>query len=74
MKTFDILWLIPIIPLLGAAINGIFGNRLSKNAIGIIAALVISTVLDVAMAAVMPGMVPYDKLDVPAPAAVRRLP
>jgi len=38
--------------------------------IGIIAALVISTVLYVAMGAVMTGMVHYSKLDVAAPAAV----
>ena len=38
MQTFDILWLIPVIPLLGATINGIFGKRLPKNVIGIIAA------------------------------------
>ena len=38
--------------------------------IGIIAALIISTVLYVAMAAVMTGMVHYEKLDVAAPAAV----
>ena len=38
MQTFDALWLIPVIPLIGAAINGIFGKRLPKNAIGIIAA------------------------------------
>jgi APA family basic amino acid/polyamine antiporter len=38
--------------------------------IGIIAALIISTVLYVAMGAVMTGMVHYTKLDVAAPAAV----
>jgi len=38
MQTFDILWLIPVIPLLGATINGIFGKRLPKNVISIIAA------------------------------------
>jgi NADH-quinone oxidoreductase subunit L len=38
MQTFDTLWLIPFIPLLGAAINGLFGKRLPKNVIGIIAA------------------------------------
>src|SRR5947207_14821505 len=32
------LWLIPVLPLLGATINGIFGRRLSKSAIGAIAA------------------------------------
>src|SRR5438093_979981 len=38
MQTFDALWLIPVIPLIGAAINGIFGKRLPKNVIGIVAA------------------------------------
>jgi APA family basic amino acid/polyamine antiporter len=38
--------------------------------VGIIAALVISTILYVAMAAVMTGMVDYTKLDVAAPVAV----
>ena len=37
---------------------------------GIMAALVISTLLYVAMAAVMTGMVPYDQLNVAAPVAV----
>src|ERR1051325_6956109 len=32
------LWLIPILPLLGAAINGIFGKRFSKNLISTVAA------------------------------------
>src|SRR5882672_5653328 len=36
MDFFSWLWLIPISPLLGAVINGIFGRRLSKSAIGII--------------------------------------
>jgi NADH-quinone oxidoreductase subunit L len=38
MDTFATLWLIPVVPLLGAAINGISGKRLSKKVIGIIAA------------------------------------
>jgi len=36
MDFFSWLWLIPISPLLGAVINGIFGRRLSKSVIGII--------------------------------------
>ena len=36
MDFFSWLWLIPISPLLGAIINGIFGKRLSKSVIGII--------------------------------------
>lgn len=38
--------------------------------LGIIAALLISTVLYIGMAAVMTGMVPYTQLNVPAPVAV----
>jgi NADH-quinone oxidoreductase subunit L len=34
----DLLWLIPVLPLLGAAINGVVGQRLPKNVVGIIAA------------------------------------
>ena len=34
----SLLWLIPILPLLGAAVNGIAGKRLPKNIIGAIAA------------------------------------
>ena len=33
MDPFSILWLIPVVPLLGAAINGILGKRLPKNII-----------------------------------------
>jgi len=33
-----LLWLIPVLPLMGAAINGILGKRLSKNVIGIVGA------------------------------------
>src|SRR6059036_900238 len=32
------LWLIPVLPLLGAAVNGVFGKRLSKSIISAIAA------------------------------------
>src|SRR5262245_56680636 len=33
MDSFSILWLIPVVPLLGAAINGVLGKRLPKNVI-----------------------------------------
>ena len=36
MDAFSILWLIPVIPLLGAAINGVFGKRLPKTVTAII--------------------------------------
>jgi len=38
MDFFSWLWLIPVSPLLGAIINGVFGKRMSKSAIGIIGA------------------------------------
>jgi NADH-quinone oxidoreductase subunit L len=38
MDSFAILWLVPVVPLVGAATNGVFGKRLPKNLIGIIAA------------------------------------
>ncbi len=38
MDAFSILWLIPVLPLIGAAVNGVFGKRLSKNVISFIGA------------------------------------
>ena len=38
MDFFNWLWLIPVSPLLGAIINGVFGRRMSKSVIGIIGA------------------------------------
>ena len=38
MNFLDLLWLIPVLPLVGAAINGFFGKRLPKGTIGIIGA------------------------------------
>jgi NADH-quinone oxidoreductase subunit L len=37
MPVLDYLWIIPLLPLLGAAINGIFGRRWPKNAVSAIA-------------------------------------
>src|SRR5688572_12127828 len=34
----NLLWLIPLLPLVGAVLNGVFGKRLSRGAIGAIAA------------------------------------
>src|SRR5262245_47255991 len=36
MDQFSLLWLIPVLPLVGAGVNGLFGKRLPKNLIGII--------------------------------------
>jgi NADH-quinone oxidoreductase subunit L len=38
MDAFSILWLIPVLPLVGAAINGFIGKRLPKSAIATIGA------------------------------------
>jgi len=38
MDAFSILWLIPVLPLMGAAINGFIGKRLPKSAIATIGA------------------------------------
>ncbi len=35
--TMDFIWLIPVLPLAGAAINGVLGKRLPKTAVGAIA-------------------------------------
>ena len=31
MDPFNLLWLIPVLPLVGATINGVFGKRLSEE-------------------------------------------
>src|SRR5262249_12074238 len=33
---FSLLWLIPVLPLIGAAINGVMGKRVAKTLIGVI--------------------------------------
>src|SRR5215510_1780920 len=38
MNFLDLIWLIPLIPAIGFVINGLFGKRLPKSAIGVIAA------------------------------------
>src|SRR5262245_47212785 len=38
MSPIQLLWLIPILPLAGAALNGVVGKRLSKNVIAAIGA------------------------------------
>jgi NADH-quinone oxidoreductase subunit L len=37
MNFLDLIWLIPLFPAIGFVINGLFGKRLSKTAIGVIA-------------------------------------
>ncbi len=36
MNAFDLLWLIPVLPLIGAAINGMAGKRLPKSVIAVL--------------------------------------
>src|SRR5215510_7971429 len=38
MNFLDLIWLIPLFPAVGFVINGLFGKRLPKTAIGVIAA------------------------------------
>src|SRR2546426_1359276 len=67
MGAFDPLWLIPILPLIGATINGVFGKRLPKNVIGIVAAgsvglsFLISVRAFAAMLALRPAELPILK-------------
>src|SRR6267142_5707627 len=37
MNFLDLIWLIPLFPLAGFVINGLFGKRMSKSAVGVIA-------------------------------------
>ncbi len=59
------LWLIPVLPLLGAAINGLFGRRFSKNAVAAVglvfvaAAFLWSLVAALRFAALPADQVPY---------------
>jgi len=48
---FSLVWLIPVLPLLGAIINGVFGSRLSEKTVGIIgcAAMAISFAISVSI-------------------------
>ena len=57
-KMMSLLWVIPILPLLGAAVNGILGKRFSRSVIGTIAAgsVGISFLIAIREFAVMLGM------------------
>jgi NADH-quinone oxidoreductase subunit L len=48
-----LIWLIPILPLLGVAINGLLGKRLSKNLVGLIGCGVVLAALLVSAGAVL---------------------
>ena len=57
----NLLWLIPVLPLLGAAFNGILGKRLPKSVIGIIGAgtvlgsFLIGLVQEIALTTLVPA-------------------
>ena len=48
-----LIWMIPILPLVGVAINGLFGRRLSRNAVGLIGCGVVLASLLVSAGAVL---------------------
>jgi NADH-quinone oxidoreductase subunit L len=48
-----LIWLIPILPLLGVAINGLFGKRLSRRAVGLIGCGAVFAALFVSAGAVL---------------------
>jgi NADH-quinone oxidoreductase subunit L len=48
-----LIWLIPILPLVGVAINGLFGKRLSRTAVGLIGCGVVLAALLVSAGAVL---------------------
>lgn len=48
-----LIWLIPILPLFGVAINGLFGKRLSRRAVGLIGCGVVLAALVVSAGAVL---------------------
>ena len=33
----ELIWLIPLLPVLGVVVNGFFGNRMSRRAVGLVA-------------------------------------
>src|SRR5262245_56731605 len=47
MNFLDLIWLIPLVPAAGSVINGLFGKRMSKSVVGMIAcgAVMISFIL-----------------------------
>jgi len=41
MNLIEFIWLVPLLPLLGSAINGLFGSRLGEKPVGIIGSAVV---------------------------------
>ena len=49
----QLIWLIPLLPLVGVAVNGLFGRRMSRGAVGLVACSVIAAAFVVAVGAVL---------------------
>src|SRR5688572_10011003 len=54
MNFLDLIWLIPLFPAAGAVINGLFGKRLPKNVVGMIACGVVLIAFILSVGAVYP--------------------
>jgi NADH-quinone oxidoreductase subunit L len=48
----DLIWLIPLLPLIGVAFSGLFGNRVSRGMVGLVACAVVFASLVIAIGAV----------------------
>jgi len=48
----NLIWLIPLLPILGVVLNGLFGRRMSRAAVGLVACGVILASLVLAVGAV----------------------
>ena len=49
----NLFWLIPLVPLAGVAVNGLFGSRLSRRAVGILACATIAVAFLLSAASVL---------------------
>ncbi|HEX6849783.1 MAG TPA: NADH-quinone oxidoreductase subunit L [Candidatus Polarisedimenticolaceae bacterium] len=49
----ELIWLIPLLPIVGVAINGLFGNRMSRRAVGLVACGVVAASFLVSLGAVL---------------------
>ena len=50
---FELVWLIPFLPMAGAAVNGIFGSRLPKTVVGLVACVSMGASLAVSAAVLL---------------------
>jgi NADH-quinone oxidoreductase subunit L len=49
----SLIWIIPLLPLIGVAINGLFGRRMTRGAVGLVACGTVAAALLVAVGAVV---------------------